>query len=186
MALVSSKVAAGMKVLADHFNKLREDLLTNHDHSSGKGGTVNHGDLSDGIISGTGVNHEHINLHIQGTETDPAPDTPGGDQGVHGLHSSVFVAGGAKHQLVILAGHLQGTDLEEGKCYFSEDGTNNNVFTFDATPKVFCQIACNSLKAGWGRANIDVTSVTQTYFEYAIEHFVKITDLFFLVVGTKT
>jgi len=184
MALVSSKVAAGMKVLADHFNKLREDLLTNHDHSSGKGGTVDHGDLADGVISGTALDHEHINLHVQGSASAAAPDNPGGDQGVHGLNAASYVAGALGSQFVVFAGHLSGS-LSSGTCYFSADGTNVSVVTFDATPLVFCQIACNTYQANEHRAIVDIDNVTTTSFDYRIDSAATVTDLYFFVIGTK-
>jgi len=104
MALVSSKVAAGMTILADHFNKLREDLTTHHDHTAGQGGTVAHSSLSDGVISGTALTHDAINTHVQGANTDAAPDSPGGDQGVHSHAAAVYVAGSLNAQLVLQAG----------------------------------------------------------------------------------
>jgi len=111
MPLVSSKVAAGIEILADHFNKLREDLLTNHDHSAGKGGTVDHKDLSESDeMSGMTHQHNDIEVHLQGDGPGPnAIDNPGADQGVHGLGAAAFVAGsidsnGVAAQLVMRAG----------------------------------------------------------------------------------
>lgn len=93
--LQSSKVAAGIDILADHFNKLREDLTSNHDHSSGKGGTIDHKDLAEtDDMSGMGHRHDDLDVHLVGDGPGPnSIDNPGGSEGVHGLASGVQVAG---------------------------------------------------------------------------------------------
>lgn len=93
MALVSSKVAAGITILAEHFNKLWTDMTQNHNHSSGQGGTVSHGDLSDGVVTGTYTSHDVINNHIQADGTEAEPDGYGGARGVHGLPAAQYVFG---------------------------------------------------------------------------------------------
>lgn len=93
--LQSSKVAAGIDILADHFNKLREDLTSNHDHGAGKGGSIDHKDLAEtDVMSGMAHQHGDIKVHLLGGGPGPeAIDNPGGDEGVHGLASGVMVPG---------------------------------------------------------------------------------------------
>lgn len=107
MPLQSSKVAPGIDVTADQFNKLREDLLTNHDHSSGMGGTVDHGDLMEtDSMAGMSHMHEDLDVHLNGGGPGPTDiDNPGGSMGVHSLHPSVYVAGIlGSQQLVLMCG----------------------------------------------------------------------------------
>lgn len=93
MALVSSKVAAGITILADHINKIIDDLKTNHTHATGEGGQVDHANLADsGPMIGVYHDHDDIETHMNGS-TGSFDDTPGGDKGVHGLVSGGFVAG---------------------------------------------------------------------------------------------
>jgi len=95
MAIESGKVAAGDTILAADYNKLRNDLLVNHDHSSGQGGTPDHKDLTEtDEMSGMGHMHEDIDSHLLGGGAGPnAIDNPGGTAGVHGLATSGYVAG---------------------------------------------------------------------------------------------
>lgn len=104
MAITSTVLANGQQSDVTHYNNLRSDLLTEHDHSSGKGGTVSHGDLSDGAITGTYLTHEQLNKHVQGSGTDTSPDDPGGNQGVHGLPSIAYVMGSVGAQLIMQHG----------------------------------------------------------------------------------
>jgi hypothetical protein len=104
MAITSTVLANGQRSDVTHYNNLRSDLLTEHDHSAGKGGTVSHGDLSDGAITGTYLTHEQLNLHVQGAGTDTSPDDPGGSQGVHGLPSIAYVMGSVGSQLIMQHG----------------------------------------------------------------------------------
>ena len=84
--LQSSPVKAAMTVLADHFNKLRTDLLWTHDHSSGKGDTVDHAELADtGPMGGVFHDHSDINTHLIGNTGPPFVDYPGWDRRVHGI-----------------------------------------------------------------------------------------------------
>jgi len=117
MALESGKVATGDTIQAADFNKLRNDLLANHTHTSGEGGTVDHADLTEtGDMSGMGHRHEDIESHLLGGGAGPnAIDNPGGSQGIHGLASTVYAAGaqGRKFdaswtasQLVIQGGYV--------------------------------------------------------------------------------
>lgn len=97
MALVSSKLAAGMTILADHFNKLRDDLLSNHDHDGAEGAKVDHINLLEdqgGNMSGMGHRHQDIEYHLNGGGPGANNiDNPGGSQGVHGLAASAYVMG---------------------------------------------------------------------------------------------
>lgn len=111
MALVSSKIAAGVKVLADTLNKLRTDLLFNHDHSgSGHGAVVDHGDLADtSYMTGTYHDHDDIEMHMNGTDAS-FDDTPGGAKGVHGLASGMNVFGCAGKTTQVEDGIASGPD----------------------------------------------------------------------------
>ena len=151
MPLVSSKVAAGTEILADHFNKLRADLLTNHDHSAGKGGTVDHKDLAE-TDAMSGMDHEHgdIDVHL-GQAAGPGPtaiDNPGGDKGVHGLASAAYVAGsideaGVAKQLVFRTGI--GTIVKMGGGNYGFTVTFSPAFS--ALPKVFATYQSQSAGA---------------------------------------
>jgi hypothetical protein len=175
MALVSSKVAAGMTILADHFNKLWTDLTANHDHSSGQGGTVGHDDLADGAISGTTYDHSDIDSHIDAGDT------------VHDLGSGVYVAGAAGSQFVIFAGSKSdpvGTDY--GNCYFSSDGASPADVTFSSVTAVLCQ-SRGSGGGGLQHADIiQVSAVYTTYFTYVVDSpGTNSSAMDFLVIGTK-
>jgi len=90
MALVSSAVAAGQKILADHFNKLRQDLL-NHSHGGGEGGTIDHADLGEsGPLNQGGYTHAQIDSHIDSSSAHVPTGTK--------------VAGSGPNQLVVVAG----------------------------------------------------------------------------------
>jgi hypothetical protein len=103
VSLVSSKVAAGITILADQFNKLWTDLTQNHDHSTGQGGTVDHKDLSEsGVMSGVYHTHANIENHMNGLAGSYG-DAGGGDAGVHGLAASAKVAGSIGGQYVMQA-----------------------------------------------------------------------------------
>jgi hypothetical protein len=104
MAITASKVVAGMTILASHINKLIDDILS-HTHVSGEGGTVPHNVLSDGVITGTYLNHVDISKHVQGSgTTEHGSDSPGGSQGVHGLNTSAYVAGAFGGQFYVQKG----------------------------------------------------------------------------------
>jgi hypothetical protein len=105
--LVSSTLPAGYTgvITADQFNRLRDDLMKHHDHSTDHGGQISHADLVDGVIDGTYLSHALLNKHVQGAGIRPTPDNPGGAQGVHGLDGSgAYVAGITKRQLMCQIG----------------------------------------------------------------------------------
>lgn len=105
--LVSSDLPVGYTgaMTADQMNRLRDDLLIHHDHSSGKGGTVGHGNTEDAAIDDTYLTHVNLNKHVQGTGVvEGGPDNPGGSAGVHGLGTTSYVWGNTKRQLVCQIG----------------------------------------------------------------------------------
>lgn len=104
--LVSSTLPGGYTgaITADQFNRLRDDLMKHHDHSSGKGGTVAHSNTTDAVIDDTYLDHDTINKHIQGSGTSGSPDNPGGSQGVHNLSSATYLAGITKQQMICQVG----------------------------------------------------------------------------------
>jgi hypothetical protein len=104
--IVSSDLPVGYTgtIAADQLNRLRDDLLKNHTHASGEGGTVSHGNLTDEEIDDTYLTHARINQHIQSTGTSSDPDPTGGISGVHGLASGQYVVGHTRRQLVIQIG----------------------------------------------------------------------------------
>lgn len=107
MTIESGMVATGETILAVHLNKLRNDVLSNHDHSAGQGGTVDHADLTEtGDMPGMGHCHEDIDVHLNGGGPGPNDiDNPGGAYGVHGLASAARVAGClGSNQLVMQCG----------------------------------------------------------------------------------
>jgi len=136
--LKSSRVAEGQVATAAQYNNLRADLLdsTGHDHSTGYGGEVNHGDLGDGVIitpTNTYVSHAKLNKHVQGDGASADPDATGGNKGVHGLHADVYVAGSASSQKVVQTGNGTTTGLS---------GTEQTMWVdfpvhFSSFPKVF-------------------------------------------------
>jgi len=92
MGIVSGRVSAGVTALATAFNNLRADL-TSHDHTTTSGGaTIDHAELADsGAMSGFDHGHADIETHITGVQT--ITDSPGGDQGVHGLGATIYPLG---------------------------------------------------------------------------------------------
>jgi hypothetical protein len=122
MAITSSKVAAAAKVLAAQFNALWDDLMTNHNHSSGQGGTVSHTSLSN---VGTKT-HTQIDTHIEGGGS--WTDNPGGSKGVHGLDSDIYVVGSYGSQLIV----------DKGVVTLNGSGVGTVTFngTFGASPAV--------------------------------------------------
>ena len=121
MPLQSSKVAPGIDITADQFNKLREDLLTNHDHSSDMGGVIDHKDLKETkAMSGMAHMHEDLDVHVNGGGPGPTDiDNPGGSAGVHGLHPSVYVPGVFGSQLVFRCGEIPASPEDHGHVSFS-------------------------------------------------------------------
>lgn len=186
--LQSSKVAAGVTILADHINKLWTDLVANHDHSSGKGGTVDHSDLSESAaMSGVSHTHGNIETHMNGV-SGSFGDNPGGSLGVHGLASDVYVAGCALQQLTIVAGIAWGC-AATGTLYYSPDGTESGGgagrVTFTSTPVVICQVLGNTGNEFYPKDTVDVEPGTST-FEYHIAPGNKgtRTGLAFIAMGT--
>ena len=101
----STNVSDGQDTLAAQYNNLRLDVFdtsTGHDHdgTSSGGKKVNHSNLvDDDPIANTYLTHAEINKHVQGTDNvDGGSDSPGGDQGVHGLAAAAYVAGVFGHQ----------------------------------------------------------------------------------------
>ena len=121
MPLQSSKVAPGIDITADQFNKLREDLLTNHDHSSDMGGVIDHKDLKETkAMSGMAHMHEDLDVHVNGGGPGPTDiDNPGGSAGVHGLHPSVYVPGVFGSQLVFRCGVIVPAGQDDGTVNFA-------------------------------------------------------------------
>lgn len=165
MPLTSSKVAAGTEILADHVNKLREDMLTNHDHSSGKGGTIDHSDLAEtDEMAGMGHQHGDIDVHLLGSGPGPnSIDNPGGDQGVHGHSASVYVAGsvdynGTAKQMVFRCG--TGTIVQKG-------GLQDQGFTVNFAPVWSSVLGATATCTDQSTAGqkIRVTSLTTSVME---------------------
>jgi hypothetical protein len=170
MALVSSKVAAGVQVLADQFNKLWTDLVANHNHSAGQGGTVDHKDLAEtGTMAGMHHTHGNIETHLVG-DGNSFNDAHGGDRGVHGLAAAARVFGIVGHasqtqggttvltqaQMVAVVGQFVPTDA---------DATVDFGLTFDDASQVYVlgqyvSDAGNVMDQGWR-----VTNVTKSSFD---------------------
>jgi hypothetical protein len=166
MALQSSKVAAGIKILADHFNALWTDLVVNHDHSSGMGGTVGHADLSDGAIGGTTYEHSEIDTHIDA------------GQGVHDLDAAAYVAGSLDAQLVINHGSFNPGAGSTGTVNFT-------AFTGSApTVHLTCYHATETTV---GEMVAIVTAVDLDSFDWRVSSSPqpKPTTVYWLAVGTK-
>lgn len=113
MALVSSKVATGAKILADHINKLWTDMTQNHDHDGDTtGAKVDHLNLLEsqtGNMSGMNHRHQDLEYHLLGGGPGANEiDNPGGDRGVHGLAAAAFVAGAFGYKIgdIFTAGQL--------------------------------------------------------------------------------
>ena len=107
MAITSTVLANGQQSDIAHYNNLRSDLLTEHDHTTGKGDVVSHGSLSDGVIispTNTRLTHEQLNIHVQGAGVSATPDDPGGSQGVHGLPPTAYITGCLTAALVLVIG----------------------------------------------------------------------------------
>ena len=172
MALESGKVATGDTIQASDFNKLRNDLLTNHTHASGEGGVVDHADLTEtGDMSEMGHRHEDIDVHLLGSGPGPnSIDSPGGEQGVHGLASVTYVAGALNSQWVIDAGQTG-----SGK-----SGTVNFTTAFSSPPRVVVTPVYSSENAN---LSASVHTVTTSSFQWVCSVSVPLN---WIAVGTKT
>jgi hypothetical protein len=186
MALTSSSVATGQVILADHLNKIRADLVTNHDHSSGQGGTVDHMNLAEsdtGNMSGFNHRHQDLEYHLLGGGPGGnSIDNPGGSQGVHGLAASAFVVGSIKstNGLVIHAGNEPVT-AQTGTVTFADTGV-----AFTAIVAVILQSIVASPDQTWDR-DVDVTSKSATGFSWECDDETNWPDSFdWIAVGTKS
>lgn len=190
MALVSSKVAAGMTILADHFNKLWTDLTANHDHSTGQGGTVDHADLADtGDMSGFAHNHTDIEVHLSGGGVGDEIDNPGGSQGVHGLAASAYLAGNlGSGQLVFFVGKTASMPSDPTTIYFSADGSSPASIEFDSAPFILVSLEGDSGGVSYHKDILDFDTITTTSFSLNVDHAggSNGTCVHFLAIGTKT
>jgi hypothetical protein len=190
MALVSSKVAAGMTILADHFNKLWADLTANHDHSSGQGGTIDHADLNDtGDMSGFNHNHTDLETHLSGGGVGDEIDNPGGSRGVHGLAASAYVAGNlGSGQLVFFVGKTAGMPADGSTVYFSADGSSPASIEFDSAPFVLVALEGNSGGDNKHKDILDFNTITTTSFDIYVDHDGGSdgTRVHFLAIGEKS
>ncbi len=190
MALVSSKVAAGMTILADHFNKLWSDLTANHDHSSGQGGTVDHVNLADsGNMSGFNHNHTDLEIHILGSGPGGNEiDAIGGDMGVHGLAASAYVAGNLNtSQMVFFVGKVSPFPIDGQTVYYSPTGASPATVTFSTTPYIFISGEGDSGDETHPKCIYDASSIGTTYFTLNVggDSGTR-TAVHFLAIGTKT
>jgi len=150
VAINSTNLAEGQQSAASQYNTLRDDLITQHDHTTGQGGTVSHGDLTDAVISGTYIDHSDLNTHVQGSGTSDTPDAYGGDRGVHGLPALAYVLGSMSSQFVA----QWGTDTTNGYQVVSGsyvDQTKTVTFpnTFASAPSVYViPISADSARVG--------------------------------------
>ena len=117
--IVSTRLASGQISDISHYNNLRADVLA-HTHAAGEGGVINHGDLTDGVISGTYLDHDALNTHVQGAGTSPTPDEGGGDYGVHGLPAEAYIAGSLGSQLLVQYGTGQTDNITVVGSYGSD------------------------------------------------------------------
>ena len=173
MTLESGKVATGDTIQAADYNKLRNDLLDNHTHESGQGGTVDHKDLTEtDDMSGMGHRHDDIDVHLLGSGPGAnSIDNPGGNQGVHGLAASSYVAGALNNQWIIDAGTSSGQ-------------TNVQVsFTtaFDSAPYVTVAILASSGTPGDMGVRVHDVSASGFYWTASTS-----ITLNWIAVGTKT
>lgn len=178
MALQSSKVAAGQKVLAEHHNKMWDDITANHDHYSGRGGTVDHADLANKGAK----THADIDTHIKGSGS--ITDNPGGNKGVHGLAASAFAAGNlGSGQLVFFVGHRTGPIGSGTTFYFSANGLSPAEVEFGSAPLVFVQPTGSRTGGIYGTSvhTIGTTSFMVDCFDGGLW-----AGCSFLAIGTKT
>lgn len=173
MALVSSVVAAGQKILADHFNKLRQDLI-GHAHGSGEGGTIDHADLGEtGPMSGRTYDHEDIDTHIDSSD-------------VHGLPGGTHIPGCGPNQTVQVAGKKAYTG---SYIYLAEDGESPADIILDSVLSI--QLTCLG-PTGSSTNHAGIPEVTSAYdnvlgrFGYRVDSpGTNPTYVYFTVVGKK-
>ena len=181
MSLVSSAVSAGQKVLADHFNKLRQDLL-NHAHGGGEGGTVDHADLGEtGPMLGRTYDHSDIDAHID-------------SEHVHGLPGVTKIPGCGPNQVIIVAGTktVPGSpNSEDSTIYLSEDGETPADIILDSVLSI--QLTAQGPTGGIFQTG-DIPEVNGSYdavngcFDYVMHHVdggARASFLYFTVVGKK-
>jgi len=126
-------------------------LLDEHDHSTGKGGIVSHGDTSDGVISGTYLDHDALNTHVQGAGTSASPDDPGGSQGVHGLISTAYVMGilTGQYTMQVGTGTTDGATEINGSGYYDQTEEITYPSAFSSDPAIFIvPLDSNSARVG--------------------------------------
>jgi len=177
MALVSSFVAAGQKILADHFNKLRQDLV-NHGHGSGEGGTIDHADLGEtGPMSGRTYDHEDIDDHIDATDN------------IHGLPGGVKFPGCGPNQTITVAGKkaYSSSDLT---IYLAEDGDSPADIILDSVLSI--QLTCHG-PTGSSTQHAGIPEVTGNYNNVTGSFTFRVDGLgadpayvYFTVVGKKS
>lgn len=92
--LIASDVVAGYPITADQMERLFLDIWKNHQHESGDGGTIDHGDVADDKAE-----HATMDTHIK--VGGSFADNPGGSKGVHGLASTEAILGITGNQMVI-------------------------------------------------------------------------------------
>lgn len=190
MAITSSKVAAGMTILADQFNKLWADLTANHDHSSGQGGTVDHANLADtGDMSGFTHNHDDLEVHLNGSGDGSQVDNPGGDMGVHGLAASSYVCGSlgqisdgsdlSQGQLTIMTGYVTVGSDNSGDVLFTP------IVAFSTAPHIVIGSVSDAVNEGDSHKQICVHTVTTSGFSWVVDGGQTRTGFYWMAVGTK-
>lgn len=183
MAIESSKAAPGTTILASLFNKLRNDVLKNHDHSSGQG-TVDHADLADsGPMSSVYHDHGNIETHMNGSDGS-FDDSGGGEQGVHGLGSGIRVCGvlGKTVDGVFTAG--QAVILYGSETSPPTSGSVSFGTVFDVPPIVipsYVKGEGNVRDQGWR-----IYTVTTEGFEYSFEEGDAPSEFHYIAIGVKT
>lgn len=167
----SSDVLSGDEIRADQINRLYEDLIRQHDHSTNK---IDHALMAEtGRLQGLDTDHERIDTHIVGDGAS-FTDSPGGAQGVHGLTSIQYVAGSGKWQMIAQWDIIPNTDpnWRDADAEWPEDSDNwvkRNRFQFPVAydePPEICLICVE------GTASV-TTSVYQrlkTSFAFKIRY----------------
>jgi hypothetical protein len=162
MTIQSTVLANGQQSDVTQYNNLRQDLLVEHTHDGSEGGIVSHGNLGDGVISGTYLNHAIINKHIQGAGTDDDPDENGGGSvGVHGLPDTAYVTGSLSTSRIIQSGSstTSGTVVISGTSYVDQTGNVTFPTAFSSAPFVYITPI-----SSYSTTRIGVVSVSTTGF----------------------
>ena len=173
-SLLSTKVAAATDILHTTINAIIDDIRNRHDHKDGRGYPIDHADLLESAAMDS-VDHTHANIqtHMMGAGSSFV-DSPGGDEGVHGLISGQHVVGSLQGDVFVMRAGIS-TDVTGTTGTISFGVTFNTVICIQLTP---------ASASGYSEYDVRITSYTTSSVSWARSS--ALTAIHWLVIGTKT